>query len=454
MFQSRLHRRNHSGGGATSKTTPTPVVNGFSSRIPTSLQHVFLSSNRGHDVDKPPPLQVANRAFRTLWSKTFKGGKSTNGAAAAEPKKVELSAKAQEAALVAAKAGCVMTAINVTAVETVEVREVEATCLDSILAQKSFSHTRSLYTLYTLYTQYIYIQEETPEISPQDFLDALVANRGYPTTRYATLQTAFYCQPTALQQASYSRYLIDLVKANDTQTLQACLTSGLSVNPCNTFGESLLHMVCRRGDAALLSLMLEAGTDLHVADDYGRTPLHDACWAPSLFPDVLSLLLRQNPANVSMFFLQDARGSLPLSYVRKEHWADWILFLDRDKDLYWPITMEHDVASLTLPYLHQGPKTRVVPHPRNALTLELASMVANGRLAPHEAALLKADVTTASTAEDDGTVEESYSSDGSEDSDYSDSDASYSDDDDSDDDDDEVLLEGLQGMLQTQPTRQ
>jgi Ankyrin repeats (3 copies) len=297
--------------------------------------------------------------------------------------------------------------------------------------------------------------QETNEISPQDFLDTLVTNRGYPITRYATLQTAFYCAPTALQQASYSRYLIDLIKAHDATAFRACLTSGLSANPCNTFGESLLHMVCRRGDAELLQIMLDdAGTDLHVADDYGRTPLHDACWAPSLFPDVLSLVLRHDPANVSMFFMQDARGALPLSYVRKEHWADWILFLDRDKDLYWPITMEHDVASLTLPYLHQGPKTRVVPHPPNALTLELATMVANGRLAPHEAALLKADVTNVSA--DDGTVEESYSSDESDDSDYSDSDGSYSDDDDSDsDDEDEVLLEGLQGMLQTQqPTRQ
>jgi Ankyrin repeats (3 copies) len=312
-----------------------------------------------------------------------------------------------------------------------------------------------IYTLSCSHTFSLSFSQEQHEVSPQDFLDALVANRGYPTTRYATLQTAFYCQPTALQQASYSRYLIDLIKAHDEKTFAACMTSGLSVNPCNAFGESLLHMVCRRGDAALLQIMLEAGTDLHVADDYGRTPLHDACWAPNLFPDVLSLLLRQHAANVSMFFMQDARGSLPLSYVRKEHWADWILFLDRDKDVYWPITMEHDVASLTLPHLHQGPKTRVVPHPRNALTLELASMVANGRLAPHEAALLKADVTSAASV-DDGTVEESYSSDES-DSDYSDSDsddASYSDDDDSDEDD-EVLLEGLQGMLQTtQPSRQ
>jgi hypothetical protein len=127
MFQSRLHRRNQSSGGAAAAknkttTTTTPVVNGFSSRIPTSLQHVFLSSNRGHDVDKPPPLQVANRAFRTLWSKTFKGnsGKSTNGAAAAQPKKVELSAKAQEAAMVAAQAGCCVT--TAVAVETTEVR--------------------------------------------------------------------------------------------------------------------------------------------------------------------------------------------------------------------------------------------------------------------------------------------------------------------------------------------
>lgn len=44
----------------TAGVTPTP---GDGSRIPKTLQAVFLASNRGNDVDKPPPKQVAFRTF-------------------------------------------------------------------------------------------------------------------------------------------------------------------------------------------------------------------------------------------------------------------------------------------------------------------------------------------------------------------------------------------------------
>ena len=94
MFQARIHRRNHSAEIKTkTNAAATPVINGFSSRIPATLQQVVLSSNRGNNVDKPPPMQVANRAFRTLWSKTFHGGKT------AAPQKVPPQ-KAQTAAVV------------------------------------------------------------------------------------------------------------------------------------------------------------------------------------------------------------------------------------------------------------------------------------------------------------------------------------------------------------------
>lgn len=38
------------------------------SRIPHTLQSVFLASNRGRKVDKPPPNCLGTRVFRT-WSK-------------------------------------------------------------------------------------------------------------------------------------------------------------------------------------------------------------------------------------------------------------------------------------------------------------------------------------------------------------------------------------------------
>lgn len=39
----------------------------FNQRIPTSLQAVFLASNRGNSVHKPPPGKAASTTFRRSW---------------------------------------------------------------------------------------------------------------------------------------------------------------------------------------------------------------------------------------------------------------------------------------------------------------------------------------------------------------------------------------------------
>jgi hypothetical protein len=110
-----------------------------------------------------------------------------------------------------------------------------------------------------------------PPMSPQAYLDVLIHSRGYSTRRYRTLQTGYYSKPTAFQQASYNVYLVKLVRANDLDKLRAVLKSGISPNPCNAYGESLVHMVSRRGDYQLLKMMVEeAGTSIRVSDDYGR----------------------------------------------------------------------------------------------------------------------------------------------------------------------------------------
>lgn len=63
MFRT-LHRNKNNGSSKNVKN-----VNGFSSRIPSTLQAVFLASNRGANVKKAPPMQVASRAFRTLFTR-------------------------------------------------------------------------------------------------------------------------------------------------------------------------------------------------------------------------------------------------------------------------------------------------------------------------------------------------------------------------------------------------
>ena len=64
------------------------------------------------------------------------------------------------------------------------------------------------------------------------------------------------------------------------------------MDACNRFGESVLHMACRRGSADMVSFfMADCALPVNISDDFGRTPLHDACWTPAPCFDVVGLLL-------------------------------------------------------------------------------------------------------------------------------------------------------------------
>ena len=107
----------------------------------------------------------------------------------------------------------------------------------------------------------------------------MIKARGYCTRNFCSLEGGYYCKPTPLQKASYGLRVVQAVRASNEALLGKLLRCGLSPNPCNDFGESIVHMACRRGDSKLLRVLVQAGCCLQVTDDFGRTPLHDACWA-------------------------------------------------------------------------------------------------------------------------------------------------------------------------------
>jgi hypothetical protein len=200
----------------------------------------------------------------------------------------------------------------------------------------------------------------------------MISQRGYSTLTYRSLQTAYYSKPTLLQKASYSTHMINIVKSGDVDALRDLLSQGLSPNPCNAYGESLVHMAARRGDLNILQVFIDAGCCLQVSDDYGRTPCHDACWTASPSFECIDIMLRTDSR---LFYLLDSRGSLPLSYVKKEHWDEWKNFFEENKDLYFPILSELQGP----PELSKnGPNFFPLPEPKNAIPLGLASMVASG----------------------------------------------------------------------------
>lgn len=252
------------------------------------------------------------------------------------------------------------------------------------------------------------------------------------------LKTSYSKSPSPLQKASYDVYLIGLVRKNDIENFKQIVESGISPNACNEYKESIVHTVCRRSRKEMLEALLEHGATLQVCDDYGRTPLHDTCWAPEPALDVAQVVIK---ADARMLHMIDARGHSPLNYVRKEHWGDWINFLDEQKDVFWPVQESNEEDGDDLISVPNAETT--IPDPKNALTLDLAKMVAAGRLTPEEAKFLASDQTEDDFESDSEDDDNMCSDDGSDsDVDDEDDDDEFSDDD-FDDEDMAVLLTTL-----------
>jgi Ankyrin repeats (3 copies) len=228
------------------------------------------------------------------------------------------------------------------------------------------------------------------------YLDAMIRSRGYETKTYESLKCAYTLTATPLQTASYSVHLLTVAKEGDVPSFRALMQAGLSPNPCNHLGESLLHAIGRLGNADLLQVMLDAGCDVRVADGLGRTPLHDACWSDEACLDVVEKLLDRDP---SLLYIADCTNTVPLSYVPAKHWALYIEFLRSKQDVYWPAGVDQRQPVLS-ELTQQEPSTRQLPDPANALTIPMAKMVASGRMSTMEAELLRYDCSE-SSADDD-----------------------------------------------------
>jgi ankyrin repeat protein len=343
-----------------------------SHRIPLSLQAVFLSSNRGKEVTKAPPLQVASRSFRNAWS-SLKHASHVHHDDPASTGPVSVT-----------------------------------TC--KIISPLPVS-----------------------EKHPQEFLEELLTERGITFQRYRTLETAYRNKPTDLQLASYERYLVVLILTNNINELHKLIACGISPNACNQFGESIVHMVCRKNKLDMLNILLQAGANMQVSDDYGRTPLHDAFWAKEPAIEIVQTILARDP---TMLFLADARGTLPMGYMKREHYSVWNEFWKNNVDKFFPSPVNELV--------HAKPFTRCIPDRENAIPLELAKLVAANRMRPHEVALLtRKPVITMTDASADGMdVDESsdYEDDNESDdeSHETDDDESFDASEDSDDDGDDI----------------
>ena len=109
--------------------------------------------------------------------------------------------------------------------------------------------------------------------------------------------------------------------------------------------------------------------------------MHDACWTSTPNFDTIRLLLDQDKWLLS---LMDCRGSTPLKYVRKAHWALWLGFLGAIADQYWPqVDSTTSLVDLEPPLVLTEPDSRPLQDPRR-LSLAAVELLANGKVSPKD----------------------------------------------------------------------
>lgn len=171
--------------------------------------------------------------------------------------------------------------------------------------------------------------------NPQSYYEYILKSKGCNANTRASLSSdSFFHIHTREQVDSYDHDIIAAIRSEDVQTLREMHQNGRLMTCCNNFGESLIHMACRRGFTEVVTFLLkEAGVSLRVRDDYGRTPLHDACWTCTPNFELMDILIDTDP---DLLLMSDKRGHSPLQYVRREHWPAWMEYLRRKKEALIP----------------------------------------------------------------------------------------------------------------------
>jgi hypothetical protein len=162
--------------------------------------------------------------------------------------------------------------------------------------------------------------------NPNDYLKALSSTVS-KTIEYqpaSTLSEFFEMRPDDFVK-SYNMEVVKAMRKDDVETLRRLKDSGHSMNCGSKAGDTLLHAVCRRGSSKIVEFLLnECALSPRVACEYGRTPLHDACWTSQPNFHVINLLLDKSP---DLLYITDNRGHNPLDFIPKQSWKVWCEFL-------------------------------------------------------------------------------------------------------------------------------
>ncbi len=193
---------------------------------------------------------------------------------------------------------------------------------------------------------------------PQTTLLSILHSAGYLATmrKFGSPQLKDFFSPFTEEHISgYTQEVVTATRKGDLQTLRELYQNGLKMHCANQFGESIVHIACRRGNVDIVRFLLEeAKCPLRVKDDFGRTPFHDACWSVDPNFELMDLLISHD---VDLFLIEDKRGHSPFSYARRNHWRKWTEYLLSRKE---KLRLKTFVEPL-LPEKTQSPKEMVTP---------------------------------------------------------------------------------------------
>lgn len=145
------------------------------------------------------------------------------------------------------------------------------------------------------------------------------------------LKTLTFQKPSEDDIAAYDLETVKAIRSNNLDQLRQLWCSGKSMDACNQFGESVLHMACRRGYAKIAEFLLsEVKVRSDRCDDFGRNPFHDALWTSTPNFDVVDLLI--DYADPALLLSEDVRGNTPFAYARSDHSEQWISFLEKRRE--------------------------------------------------------------------------------------------------------------------------
>jgi len=271
--------------------TSSPTSSPISQRIPLALQRIFLSSSSGQNIDnvKPPSNSYANKIFdrsQITIAKDFLG--------------FSLRSSKQKS--------------------------------QNKTSRKKLPSTKQ------------YKPPKFSNVCPQIYLDDLMHSRGYSIQKGETLDTESYVisDPRQRPRGYNSTHLLDLArKGNDLGIVRMLMENSTLclfeyASSRGDEGETLIHMICKyctRPDTLQIFLK-QTGVDIRVSDEFGRTPLHYACWRDEPCFRMIDNMITSRDM-LDMFLLTDLHGSAPLSYVPRHHWKQYISYINSRKNTWF-----------------------------------------------------------------------------------------------------------------------